>query len=130
MSILQLLQTPILGASFSAQVRVEAMDSKSEPGLQPLGILRSVDLICHLWQQYVNTALLPLTSSSVTVRREMVVFNNQSVSRLEGGTNLLLQRIIDGASPCYYPIMTKAESNTFFSGYWVVNYPTYQTEAK
>lgn len=82
--------------TFSAQVRVEAMDSRSEPSLQPLAILRSVDLICHLWQQYVNTALLPLASSSVTIRREMVVFNNQSVSRLEGGANHLLQRIADG----------------------------------
>jgi hypothetical protein len=78
----------------SAQVRLDVADSKTEPSL-PLTILKAVDLICHLWQQYVNTALLPLASSSVTIRREMVVFNNQSVSRLEGGANQLLQRITD-----------------------------------
>ena len=75
--------------------RVESADTKSEPSLQPLSVLRSVDLICHLWQQYVNTALLPLATSSVTIRREMVVFNNQSVSRIEGGANHLTQRITD-----------------------------------
>ncbi|KAG5648890.1 hypothetical protein DXG03_000239 [Asterophora parasitica] len=67
-----------IGAAIeTAQVRAEAADTKSDPSLQPLSIIRSVDLICHLWQQYVNTALLPLASSSVTTRREMVVFNNQ-----------------------------------------------------
>lgn len=78
-------------------MRLEGADTKTEPTLQPLTILKLVDLICHLWQQYVNTALLPLASSSVTIRREMVVFNNQSVSRLEGGANQLLQRITDCA---------------------------------
>lgn len=63
--------------------------------------MRSTDLICHLWQQYVNTAILPLAGSSVTLRREMVVFNNQIVSRMESGANCLLQRVADGK---YYSI--------------------------
>ena len=58
--------------------------------------MRAVDLICHLWQQYVTVALLPLASSSVTIRRDMVVFNNQTVSRMETGANALLQRITEG----------------------------------
>lgn len=82
-----------------AQVRIEAFDSKSEPSLQPLTIIHSVDLICHLWQQYVNTALLPLASSSVTIRREMVVFNTQTITRLENGANNLLQRFTDSKFP-------------------------------
>ena len=40
-------------------------------------------------------ALLPLASSSVTVRREMVVFNNQAVSRIEGGANQVTQKLTD-----------------------------------
>jgi hypothetical protein len=55
-----------------------------------------VDLICHLWQQYVNIALLPLAAGSVVVRREMVVFNNQTVSKIEGAANALMQRLVDG----------------------------------
>jgi exocyst complex component 5 len=54
------------------------------------------DLICHLWQQYVNVALLPLAAGSVVVRREMVVFNNQTVSKIEGAANALMQRLVDG----------------------------------
>lgn len=76
--------------------RIETADSKSEPSMQPLAVLREVDLICHLWQRYVTMALLPLASSSVTVRREMVVFNNQAVSRIEGGANQVTQKLTDG----------------------------------
>ena len=78
------------------QVRFETADVKVEPDLQALTVVRSVNLICYLWQQYVNTALLPLASSAVTIRREMVVFNNQAISRLEGSVNQLLHRATDG----------------------------------
>ncbi len=40
-------------------------------------------------------ALLPLASTSVTIRREMVVFNNQTVSRLEGAANHVMQKLTD-----------------------------------
>jgi exocyst complex component 5 len=81
---------------FSAYAKLEAADPKTEPSLQALSVLHLVDLICHFWQQYVNTALLSLAGSSVTVRREMVIFNNQSVSRIEGAANALLNRLTDG----------------------------------
>ncbi|KAI0304154.1 exocyst complex component Sec10-like protein [Russula brevipes] len=80
----------------TAAARLEAIDhTKTEPSLQALFILHLVDLICHLWQQYVNIALLPLAAGSVVIRREMVVFNNQTVSKIEGATNALMQRLID-----------------------------------
>ncbi|KAG7449001.1 exocyst complex component Sec10 [Guyanagaster necrorhizus] len=94
-------------------VRLEAADAKAEPSLQLLSTLRSADLICHLWQQYVNTALLPLASSSVTTRREMVVFNNQAVSRLEGGANQLTQRVIDAIIAWLSLQLTKQKKNDF-----------------
>lgn len=79
----------------SAYAKLEGADPKSEPSLQALSVLRLVDLICHFWQQYVNTALLSLAGSSVTIRREMVIFNNQTVSRIEGAANALLNRLTD-----------------------------------
>ncbi|KII94933.1 hypothetical protein PLICRDRAFT_128288 [Plicaturopsis crispa FD-325 SS-3] len=97
----------------TAQARLDAADSKTEPNLQPLSILRSVDLICHLWQQYVNIALLPLASSSVTIRREMVVFNNQTVSRLEGGANNLMQRVADTIIAWLSVQLAKQKRNDF-----------------
>lgn len=82
-----------------AQAKLDAADTKAEPSFHALTIVRSVDLICHLWQQYINTAVLPLASSSVTLRREMVVFNNQTVNKMESGANGLLQRVADCMSP-------------------------------
>ncbi|KAF8969479.1 exocyst complex protein [Flammula alnicola] len=97
----------------TAQLRLEAADSKTEPSMQPLTIVRSIDLICHLWQQYVNIALLPLASSSVTIRREMVVFNNQTVNRMETGANTLLQRITDAIINWLSAQLTKQKRNDF-----------------
>lgn len=89
-------------------------DQKSQPSLQPLQVLRSVDLICHLWQQYVTDAIFPLASASVTVRRDMVVFNNQTVSRIEGAANTFLQKMIDCKSPysglCFLGPVTHSSS--------------------
>jgi exocyst complex component 5 len=97
----------------SSLARLDVNDAKSEPNLQPLAVLRSVDLICHLWQQYINTALLPLASSSVTIRREMVIFNNQTVSRIEGEANSLLQRVAD----CWFSSISSSTAPIFAHRY-------------
>ncbi|KAI5119514.1 hypothetical protein M0805_002450 [Coniferiporia weirii] len=93
--------------------RLETADPKVEPSLQALSVLRLVDLICHLWQQYVSTALLPLTSSSVTVRREMVIFNNQAVSRVEGAANVLMNRLTDSIVAWMSAQLAKQKKNEF-----------------
>lgn len=73
-------------------------DSKSEPDLSPIYVIRLADMIMHLWQRYINTALVPLAGSSVTVRREMSIFNNHVVVRIEGKVNQIVQRTTDGSS--------------------------------
>lgn len=50
----------------------------------------------HLWQRYISTALVPLAGTSVTVRREMGIFNNHVVVRIEGKVNSIVQRSTDG----------------------------------
>ena len=57
--------------------------------------MNSVDIIYQLWQRYMNIAIFPLAASSVTIRREMSVFFNQTMSRIEGALNNLLQRLTD-----------------------------------
>ena len=58
--------------------------------------LHWVEVACQLftipgvWQQYVHIVLMPLSSSSVTTRHEMVIFNNQTISHIEGMANALL----------------------------------------
>ena len=83
-------------ADVSALAKFEAHDSKVEPELTNIAVLRPADLICHLWQRYASTALLPLSNSSTAIRREMGVFNNHNVVRMEGKVNSVVQRALDG----------------------------------
>lgn len=70
-------------------------DSKLEPDLKPMLVVRKVDLIVQLWQNYVTTALVPLVGTSVTMRREMTLFNSQAVARIESKANAIVQRVTD-----------------------------------
>lgn len=83
--------------TLSALHQLSLYDSKSEPDLGPIYIIRLVDMIMHLWQRYISTALVPLAGTSVTVRREMSIFNNHVVVRIEGKVNAIVQRTTDGA---------------------------------
>ncbi|KAF6762173.1 exocyst complex component protein [Ephemerocybe angulata] len=108
-----------LGANYvelaleTAQSRLDAAESKAEPSLHILVVIRSVDLICHLWQQYINVALLPLASSSVTSRREMVQFNTQTTNRIEGATNNVLQKLTDSIVNWLSAQLSKQKKNDF-----------------
>lgn len=53
-------------------------------------------MIMHLWQKYISVALVPLAGTSVTVRREMGIFNNHVRVRIEGKVNSIVQRSLDG----------------------------------
>ncbi|KAG8726200.1 Exocyst complex component 5 [Ceratobasidium sp. 428] len=97
----------------TAQNRLESRDTKAEPELAGLSIIKSADLICHLWQQYTNIALLPLASSSVTMRREMSIFNNHTISRVEGAANTLMQKIIDAVLAYLSLQLSKQKKNDF-----------------
>ncbi|KAF9226649.1 exocyst complex component Sec10 [Gyrodon lividus] len=97
----------------TAYARIESADPKVEPNLQALDMIHSVDVICHLWQRYVNVALFPLAAASVTIRREMSVFNNQTVSRVEGAVNNLLQRFTDAIISWLSIQLGKQKKNDF-----------------
>lgn len=81
----------------SALIRANAQDARGTvlPDLKDLGVMRQVDLILQLWQHYVGIALLPLASSSVTVRREMTIFNNHLLLRVEKKCDRVVQKIAD-----------------------------------
>ena len=83
---------------------LKSCDPKLDPDLTPLLTLQSVDMVCHLWQQYVCIVLMSLLSSSVTTRHEMVIFNNQTISHIEGVANALLRHITDSMWRLFYDI--------------------------
>lgn len=76
--------------------RLDVFDGKTEPPITSLLALKQADYILHLWQRYSATALLPLTSSSVTVRKQYSQANASATSRIEGKANMLIQKMIDG----------------------------------
>ncbi|KAL4081589.1 exocyst complex component Sec10-like protein [Scleroderma yunnanense] len=67
----------------TAHIRIDSTDPRVEPSLHAFTVINSVDTICQLWQRYMNIAIFPLAASSVTIRREMSVFINQTMSRVE-----------------------------------------------
>ena len=85
-------------------------DSKAEPNLFPMEVIRLVDMIMHLWSRYISTAIVPLAGTSVTVRREMGIFNNHVVVRIEGKVNSIVQSATDGASVSNFSLSTIADN--------------------
>ncbi|KAJ1030975.1 hypothetical protein NDA18_002200 [Ustilago nuda] len=82
----------------SALAAISAQDIRGQTMPDPsaaMSLVRTVELIISLWQHYVNTALLPLASTSVTLRREMMIFNNHNLLRVEGKCDALMQKIAD-----------------------------------
>lgn len=81
----------------SALAHASAQEARGTtlPSLTDLGVVRQTDLIMQLWQHYVNTALLPLAGSSVTIRREMAIYNNHVLLRVEGKCDAVLQKVTD-----------------------------------
>ncbi|XAO27932.1 hypothetical protein I312_106799 [Cryptococcus bacillisporus CA1280] len=97
----------------SAFARLEQQDSKTEPDLQLLAILKAADQICHLWQRYTAMALFPLGGSNVPIRREMITLNSHSVVRMEGKVNNVIQKAIDNVISWLSYLLTKQKKNDY-----------------
>ncbi|WWD22172.1 hypothetical protein CI109_106663 [Kwoniella shandongensis] len=97
----------------SALSKLDNHDSKGEPDLTPLGVLRSADHICHLWQRYTSTALFPLAGSVVAIRREMTTFNSNNVVRMEGKVNVVIQKALDSIVNWLGFLLTKQKKNDY-----------------
>ncbi|WFD30188.1 Exocyst complex component 5 [Malassezia sp. CBS 17886] len=65
------------------------------PDMDVMRIVQQVEQLIALWQHYVQTAVLPLTAPSVTIRREALIYNNHNMLRVEGKCEALLQKYTD-----------------------------------
>jgi hypothetical protein len=90
---------------------LDNQDAKLDPDLQPLTVLKPADLICHLWQRYSSTALLPLASAP-TLRKEMSTFGQHNIVRMEGKINRVIQKALDSESTSYHGIIHSAVCGT------------------
>ncbi|MBW0500625.1 hypothetical protein O181_040340 [Austropuccinia psidii MF-1] len=75
--------------------QLSGYDLKTEPNLKPMTVIKTADLAMHLWQRYVTTAITPLAAASVTIRREMSMFNNDILLRIEGKINSITQKALE-----------------------------------
>lgn len=97
----------------SSIARLDQSDNRTEPDLAVLGVLRPTDLVCHLWQRYSSTALIPLTSSAATVRRELTTFNQHNVVRMEDKINAVILKAIDTITNWLAYLLTKQKRNDY-----------------
>ena len=70
-------------------------NAKNEPDLSYLENLHSAIATMHLMVMCINTVLIPLAASHVTVRRDMEKTTTQILSRMEDKVNGIMQRTID-----------------------------------
>ncbi|KAA1097251.1 Exocyst complex component 5, variant 3 [Puccinia graminis f. sp. tritici] len=70
-------------------------DFKAEPSLKPMTVIKTADMAMHLWQRYVTTAIVPLAAVSVNIRREMSIFNNHILVRIENKINSVAQKALE-----------------------------------
>ncbi|KAI9653433.1 MAG: Exocyst complex component 5 [Trizodia sp. TS-e1964] len=68
---------------------------KTEPDLSYLSSLRSITGIMHLMITFINTILIPLAASNLSVRREMEKSVNLSINRMEEKMSNVMHRSID-----------------------------------
>ncbi|WFD39608.1 Exocyst complex component 5 [Malassezia japonica] len=91
------LKAYVEAALETATVQLFSYDVRSAqaPDLAPLELVMRTEQLSTLWQHYVQTAVLPLTAPSVTIRRETVIYNNHNMLRVEGKCEALLQKFTD-----------------------------------
>lgn len=73
----------------------ENQGTKNEPDFTYFGEIKPATTIMHLMFSFITTALIPLASSALTVRREMTILTNASIAGLESKINAVEQKTLD-----------------------------------
>ncbi|KAF7506624.1 hypothetical protein GJ744_011556 [Endocarpon pusillum] len=87
--------------------------AKKEPDLSYLAHLRTATSITHLMITCINTVLIPLAASSITIRREMEKNTNLALNRVEDTINVIEQRTVDAVLNWITKLLAKQERNDF-----------------
>lgn len=69
---------------------------KTEPDLTYFLEIKPATKIMHLMFSFINTALIPLSQTSLTTRRDMTKLSNSTLTTLEQKVNTIIQKTIDG----------------------------------
>lgn len=88
----------MLTASNSAS-EIADQPIKTEPDLAYFLEIKPATKIMHLMFSFINTALIPLSQTSLTTRRDMSKLSTSTLSNLEQKINTIIQKTIDGTTP-------------------------------
>jgi exocyst complex component 5 len=80
---------------YSALEKAKDQDPKVEPDYSYLQSIKVAVSIIHLLNAYINTALIPLASSSLTIRRDMTNYCSTNISALEKKVNSIFQTVFE-----------------------------------
>jgi hypothetical protein len=75
---------------------VAEQQTKKEPDLSHMLEIKPATKIMHLMFSFINTALIPLSQTSLTTRREMVKLSNTILASLETKINNIIQKTVNG----------------------------------
>jgi exocyst complex component 5 len=84
-----------LALEAASEAATAAESAKREPDLSYLGHLRTAVSCMHLMQSCINTLLIPLASSSLTIRRDMEKNTRAAIARMEDQINSVEQATVD-----------------------------------
>jgi exocyst complex component 5 len=104
------IEVALDGASDQASA---AEATKKDPDLSYLPHLRTAISIMHLMISCINTVLIPLAASSITIRREMEKNTSLAINRMEDTINSIEQRTVDGVLNWTVRLLAKQERNDF-----------------
>ncbi|KAK8213283.1 Exocyst complex component 5 [Zalaria obscura] len=88
-------------------------NAKSEPDFSYVTDLRSSISILHLLVTTIQTLLLPLAASNVTIRRDLEKSTNNFVDRMEAKIDAVLQKTIDTALAWASRLLTQQKKTDF-----------------
>jgi hypothetical protein len=86
---------------------------KTEPDLSYLPPIRTSIQILHVLQTTITTMLVPLTSSNITIRREIDKSSTATLSNLESKISSILQRTLDVSLAWTARILTQQKKTDF-----------------
>ncbi|KAI8447726.1 hypothetical protein BY996DRAFT_6611219 [Phakopsora pachyrhizi] len=78
-----------------ADEEVTSDTSSDGKDLRALKVIKLVDLAMNLWQRYLSNVFMTLSSSSVTVRRELLTYNYNILVLIEDKIDAIVQRALE-----------------------------------
>jgi len=102
-----------LDVALDAAMDTAEQQSKGEPDISYLLEISPATTIMHLMFSFINTALIPLSQTSLTVRREMVKQSNNTLASLESKVNNIVQKTIDLIIAHVNSLLTKQKKQDY-----------------